>query len=422
MASSSSTNLYDSQQHSTSFIPSQTTTNFEVKKQPKTAKTNNKTTAKKANSTTKKGKVNNSAADVDFNINYPNNNNINTNTPNINNNISNNTNDNVSMAMAIDPNANNLTLAGPDSKKKRQHKSKASHNIVEKNRRAHLKSCFEGLKTSLPALEGGKASTVAILQEAHDYIKVMSVKTAESDQEIERLKKEREEVVFKLVFLAEKGVDIGMTKEELYTLANTNVVVPSSSSSSANLSKLPSTTESSLSSSASSLVSTPSITIKSDSGLASIHHTNSNSKYHNSNDDNNYKATPVQLNNGHSQKMDEVNNVEPYIDVVTSSPRTTTKSKTIKCSTKSTPYHHNRYNFTNSDEEYSKNINNNGLALHADVPRNANDGNDKDIGDCSSNNGNNNNRMSTNGPLSASVPEESSYLLSHMQEMRLAQI
>jgi hypothetical protein len=42
------------------------------------------------------------------------------------------------------------------------HKSKASHNIVEKNRRAHLKSCFEVLKHNIPSLNGHKGDACGL--------------------------------------------------------------------------------------------------------------------------------------------------------------------------------------------------------------------------------------------------------------------
>lgn len=50
------------------------------------------------------------------------------------------------------------------------------HNKLEKNRRAHLKECYEQLKNQLPLKEDErkKTSNLAILGEAIKYVKVRS--------------------------------------------------------------------------------------------------------------------------------------------------------------------------------------------------------------------------------------------------------
>lgn len=44
--------------------------------------------------------------------------------------------------------------------------------MLEKNRRAHLKNCFDNLRDAVPGSEDIKQSTVAIIQNATKYIEV----------------------------------------------------------------------------------------------------------------------------------------------------------------------------------------------------------------------------------------------------------
>jgi len=46
------------------------------------------------------------------------------------------------------------------------------HNKLEKNRRAHLKECFELLKRQLPSQDEKKSSNLSILHAANKYIQV----------------------------------------------------------------------------------------------------------------------------------------------------------------------------------------------------------------------------------------------------------
>lgn len=46
------------------------------------------------------------------------------------------------------------------------------HNKLEKNRRAHLKECFETLRRQLPSMDDKKISNQTILKAAHRYIQV----------------------------------------------------------------------------------------------------------------------------------------------------------------------------------------------------------------------------------------------------------
>ncbi|CAD6236137.1 GSCOCG00008067001-RA-CDS, partial [Cotesia congregata] len=47
------------------------------------------------------------------------------------------------------------------------------HNKLEKNRRAHLKECFELLKKQLPAQDEKKSSNLSILHAANRHIQVI---------------------------------------------------------------------------------------------------------------------------------------------------------------------------------------------------------------------------------------------------------
>ncbi|XP_041972521.1 max-binding protein MNT-like isoform X2 [Aricia agestis] len=66
------------------------------------------------------------------------------------------------------------------------------HNKLEKNRRAHLKECFELLKRQLPATpDDKKTSNLAILGSAIRYIQVLRRKERECEHELERLAREK---------------------------------------------------------------------------------------------------------------------------------------------------------------------------------------------------------------------------------------
>ncbi|XP_069356873.1 max-binding protein MNT-like isoform X2 [Maniola hyperantus] len=66
------------------------------------------------------------------------------------------------------------------------------HNKLEKNRRAHLKECFELLKRQLPATpDDKKTSNLSILGSAIRYIQVLRRKERECEHEMERLAREK---------------------------------------------------------------------------------------------------------------------------------------------------------------------------------------------------------------------------------------
>ncbi|GLV36976.1 Mnt [Carabus blaptoides fortunei] len=66
------------------------------------------------------------------------------------------------------------------------------HNKLEKNRRAHLKECFELLKKHLPPQQDEKkSSNLSILHSALRYIQVLKKKERENEHEMERLAREK---------------------------------------------------------------------------------------------------------------------------------------------------------------------------------------------------------------------------------------
>lgn len=66
------------------------------------------------------------------------------------------------------------------------------HNKLEKNRRAHLKECFEILKRQLPSQpDEKKSSNLSILHSALRYIQLLRRKEREFEHEMERLAREK---------------------------------------------------------------------------------------------------------------------------------------------------------------------------------------------------------------------------------------
>ncbi|XP_017891656.1 max-binding protein MNT-like, partial [Ceratina calcarata] len=65
------------------------------------------------------------------------------------------------------------------------------HNKLEKNRRAHLKECFELLKRQLPSQEEKKSSNLSILHAAIRHIQTLRKKEREYEHEMERLAREK---------------------------------------------------------------------------------------------------------------------------------------------------------------------------------------------------------------------------------------
>ncbi|XP_048840256.1 max-binding protein MNT-like [Brienomyrus brachyistius] len=65
------------------------------------------------------------------------------------------------------------------------------HNKLEKNRRAHLKECFETLKKNIPNVDEKKTSNLSVLRSALRYIQMLKRKEKEFEHEMERLAREK---------------------------------------------------------------------------------------------------------------------------------------------------------------------------------------------------------------------------------------
>ncbi|KAL4647616.1 max-binding protein MNT [Arapaima gigas] len=65
------------------------------------------------------------------------------------------------------------------------------HNKLEKNRRAHLKECFETLKKNIPSVDEKKTSNLSVLRSALRYIQTLKRKEKEFEHEMERLAREK---------------------------------------------------------------------------------------------------------------------------------------------------------------------------------------------------------------------------------------
>ncbi|XP_053131573.1 max-binding protein MNT [Hemicordylus capensis] len=65
------------------------------------------------------------------------------------------------------------------------------HNKLEKNRRAHLKECFETLKRNIPSVDDKKTSNLSVLRSALRYIQTLKRKEKEYEHEMERLAREK---------------------------------------------------------------------------------------------------------------------------------------------------------------------------------------------------------------------------------------
>ncbi|XP_028322632.1 MAX network transcriptional repressor b isoform X2 [Gouania willdenowi] len=69
--------------------------------------------------------------------------------------------------------------------------TREAHNKLEKDRRAHLKECFETLKKNVPNVDEKKTSNLSVLRSALRYIQTLKRKEKEYEHEMERLAREK---------------------------------------------------------------------------------------------------------------------------------------------------------------------------------------------------------------------------------------
>lgn len=98
--------------------------------------------------------------------------------------------------MAFQP----ATASSPTSSSSSYSRHRELHKTLEKNRRAHLRHCFELLKAELPASEcvDKKTSHINIIKSAIRYVLALRQQGCENDNELQRLTKIKNELTERL--------------------------------------------------------------------------------------------------------------------------------------------------------------------------------------------------------------------------------
>merc|ERR1711874_4292 len=93
---------------------------------------------------------------------------------------------------------------------KKAHGSRSTHNELEKNRRAHLRSCLENLKDLVPVgAESSRHTTLGLLNKAKHFIKNLEERDKKSLSAKDLLHREQRYLRRRLELLSEEvGVDI----------------------------------------------------------------------------------------------------------------------------------------------------------------------------------------------------------------------
>merc|ERR1711937_36327 len=93
---------------------------------------------------------------------------------------------------------------------KKAHGSRSTHNELEKNRRAHLRSCLENLKDLVPVgADSSRHTTLGLLNKAKHFIKNLEERDKKSLSAKELLHREQRYLRRRLELLSEEvGVDI----------------------------------------------------------------------------------------------------------------------------------------------------------------------------------------------------------------------
>merc|ERR1712002_207423 len=75
---------------------------------------------------------------------------------------------------------------------------RSHHNALERKRRDHIKESFNGLRDSVPSLNGEKASRAQILNKATEYINSMTKKNQLFKSDIDELSKQNQDLEIKI--------------------------------------------------------------------------------------------------------------------------------------------------------------------------------------------------------------------------------
>nr|CAB3263662.1 protein max-like [Phallusia mammillata] len=71
---------------------------------------------------------------------------------------------------------------------------RSHHNALERKRRDHIKESFNGLRDSVPSLQGEKASRAQILNKATEYIQDMTNRNTGHKEDIDNLKRQNNQL------------------------------------------------------------------------------------------------------------------------------------------------------------------------------------------------------------------------------------
>ncbi|XP_033126647.1 uncharacterized protein LOC117124517 [Anneissia japonica] len=107
------------------------------------------------------------------------------------------------MEFSSSGNLSNSDFSGDWSDKRRQGGAgtREVHNKLEKNRRAHLKECFEGLRYQIPNMQDHKVSNLSILRGAFRFVQILKRKEKELEHELDRLVRHKIEMQGRLMRL-----------------------------------------------------------------------------------------------------------------------------------------------------------------------------------------------------------------------------
>lgn len=94
---------------------------------------------------------------------------------------------------------------------------RAHHNALERKRRDHIKESFNGLRDSVPSLEGEKSSRAQILNKATEYIQIMRTKNQSHQQDIEDLKRQNRLLEQQIQNLENSSKDMEPSSQEEVT-------------------------------------------------------------------------------------------------------------------------------------------------------------------------------------------------------------
>jgi len=100
--------------------------------------------------------------------------------------------------MMLDNNPNDRQDIDVDSDNGEKSSKRSHHNALERKRRDHIKESFNGLRDSVPSLQGEKASRAQILNKATEYIQDMTRKNTCHKDDIEELRRQNTELEMRI--------------------------------------------------------------------------------------------------------------------------------------------------------------------------------------------------------------------------------